>query len=507
MKSRTTASALLAVATAALAVMTVPAHAAPGQLDAAFGDAGRVIIDLGGEKGLLKGVAVQADGGIVAAGRIGDGDALVVRLTARGALDTTFGVAGVRRLDLGDTEIAEAVAVQPDGKIVVAGFTYSHTNGVVWRLDSRGVLDAGFGVGGVAIIEGGADEYLHDVAIDSAGRIVVAGSSGTGSSSVMTVNRLDAHGRADPTFDGEDGAVSIPSRGGLASAYGVDVQADRKIVLTGWTPDLDDLAVYRFTEAGALDVGFGTGGVATVPGTTQQGYDVRVLPDGTIAALGVATARDADPYLARFTSAGALDAGFGGSFDLGANEYLFHLDVDRAGRLVGSGQILGDGVVTRFDSAGHLDPSFGRGGVAEMPAGGFTEGALVVQPDGNIVVVGYHAGTLNRALVVRFQGDPSPTSPPAVLTCHGRKATLVGTAGKDRLRGTKKADVILALGGNDRIDGRGGDDVVCAGDGNDLVKGAAGKDALWGEGGRDRLLGGSGKDRLHGGPGRDTVRP
>src|SRR5919106_2426811 len=80
--------------------------------------------------------------------------------------------------------------------------------------------------------------------------------------------------------------------------------------------------------------------------------------------------------------------------------------------------------------------------------------------------------------------------------CQGRRATIVGTTGKDRIRGTRRADVIVAKDGNDRISGRGGNDVICAGDGDDI---------LIGGGGADRLDGGPGSDVLSGGPGNDSI--
>lgn len=90
--------------------------------------------------------------------------------------------------------------------------------------------------------------------------------------------------------------------------------------------------------------------------------------------------------------------------------------------------------------------------------------------------------------------------------CKGRRATIVGTDGADRLVGTAGPDVIVAGAGNDRIFGRGGNDVVCAGAGNDRVVGGAGNDRLYGEGGRDLIIGGKGRDVLDGGPGRDRLR-
>lgn len=121
------------------------------------------------------------------------------------------------------------------------------------------------------------------------------------------------------------------------------------------------------------------------------------------------------------------------------------------------------------------------------------------------------------------QGGPAPGAAQPKPRCGGKVATIVGTAGKDRLRGTRRADVIVGLGGGDTITGGGGKDVVCGGPGNDRIAGGAGadriaggrgndrlsgnagNDSLKGERGNDRLAGGAGNDRLSGGPGRDRL--
>ena len=109
------------------------------------------------------------------------------------------------------------------------------------------------------------------------------------------------------------------------------------------------------------------------------------------------------------------------------------------------------------------------------------------------------------------QGDcpePAAAAPLAakVPTCRGRRASIVGTSGRDRLKGTGKADVIVGLAGNDTIKALAGNDLVCAGNGKDTVFGGPGKDRLLGEKGADHLFGGPGKDTLAGGPGKDLQR-
>src|SRR5438132_11743976 len=90
-------------------------------------------------------------------------------------------------------------------------------------------------------------------------------------------------------------------------------------------------------------------------------------------------------------------------------------------------------------------------------------------------------------------------------TCHGRKATIVGTPGNDLLRGTRGADVIVGLGGNDIILGKGGDDVICGNGGDDELIGFSGNDILLGGSGFDGLFGVTGDDQEFGGRGRDLM--
>jgi CSLREA domain-containing protein len=87
--------------------------------------------------------------------------------------------------------------------------------------------------------------------------------------------------------------------------------------------------------------------------------------------------------------------------------------------------------------------------------------------------------------------------------CRGRTATIVGTNGPDKLKGTKRADVIAAFGGKDKVSGLKGNDVICGGPGKDKLNGGKGNDKLYGEAGKDTLKGGPGKDKLKGGPGKD----
>lgn len=110
-----------------------------------------------------------------------------------------------------------------------------------------------------------------------------------------------------------------------------------------------------------------------------------------------------------------------------------------------------------------------------------------------------------------FSADTDLNLPRGIVVepplCAGRFPTVVGTPGKDVLRGSAFADVVLAQGGNDTVKGLGGNDIVCGGPGRDMVYGGKGRDKLLGQAGKDKLFGGKGKDKLKGGAGRDVQRP
>ena len=521
-----TAAAALAAALTVLAAVPGTASAAPGDPDPAFGTAGRSVLNVGASGGTLGDVAVQPDGKIVAVGHVVTGigpDALVVRLRPDGSPDPTFGDLGAVKLNNGFGEVGEAVALQPDGKILVAGHLTSTTvDAALWRLNPDGSRDTGFGDQGLVSLDYKVDEGLAGVAVQGDGKIVAVGRIGTSSRSGMAAFRFTAQGKPDPAFGGGGGGLTqIPSSSGYSAASTLDLQRDGKILVGGYNGDRQALTVYRLTTAGTLDPDFGEGksGLVFVPGTGPIAFDVRAMPDGTVVALGHHVVKGtAEPYLARFSSSGGLDPSYGGGVPL-PTTVLHSLALDRAGRVVASGGVGtfgtqgSGGVVTRFNAAGHLDTGFGRGGVtltASEP-GSFGIGTAV-QPNGAVVTVGNDGGTPLNPMVVRVTGDPAPGSPPpppppaSVPACQGRPATVVGTPGDDRLAGTPGADVIVGLDGDDKISARGGNDLVCAGDGDDKVVGGGGKDVLRGEAGDDRLAGGSGRDRLVGGPGRDRVR-
>jgi len=490
------------------------------ELDPSFGGTGRVVVDRVSQSETLRAATVQGDGRTVAVGdrktALGQSAPWVVRRTADGSRDPLF---STNLLVVGNhvDGVATSVAVQPDGRIVVAGDLHVPDDIGVWRLTPLGDPDPTFGGGdGFAVIDSGGDESTGDVALGPGGTIVVVGHT-TAPGPGAAIYRLKADGTPDGTLD-QDGALGLGGR--ESRITGVGVGPDGSLLLAGSLGTVRP-SVWRRTLSGAVDTTYGGGdGMAEVPAASAGVTDVLLEPDGRALVAGRAvTGPGVVAVVARLGPDGAPDASFGGEggarVDLGGFETFNRLVPLPGGGVAALGYTASstDAFVSRFSGSGMVDRSFGDDGflVTSSPSMVAVTRGIASGPDGTLVVVGDDARVEQHAVLVRLRAaSGAVVAPPAapaasVPGCHGHPATLVGSADNDRLRGTRKADVVVALGGDDVIKGLGGNDVVCAGDGNDKVSGGSGKDRLYGERGKDRLVGGSGKDRLVGGPDRDTT--
>ncbi len=512
---------------------------AAGDLDASFGAGGRAVVDLGAEEAATA-LALAPDGRIVVggyrrnpAGTPGS-DGIVARLTPQGAIDKTYAPDnGWSRLDYSPTDVVKDVAVQPDGRILAAGSTYAG-NGFVARLANPGgafdptFVDAG---GTFSELPTVANIGYNSVALQPDGRILAVGtvpSAPPAAETDIAAVRLTAAGAFDKSGTEDKGwsRISIPPQPGRRSfdvGSGIALAPDGKIVVTGATsaPFTDGFAVARLLNPqGTLDFSFGLNGIASVPGRdAARGPAVAVQPDGAIVLAGPGTIGGVNAGLVtRLGSTGSPDPGFQ---PLAVPGGLTSAALLPNGKIVVAGFTRTPGgtddvLVMRLQPNGLPDTTFSGDGRATVDLGG-TEGAtgLALQPDGRIVV-GVITDANTDLVVLRLQGDALPGSGAggpgagagvsgAAARCAGRAATVIGSNGRDRLRGTAKADVIVGLGGNDVIEARGGDDLVCGGGGADALRGGAGADRLLGEGGADVLRGGAGRDRLAGGAGADRL--
>jgi uncharacterized delta-60 repeat protein len=240
-------------------------YAPDGSLDAAhFEGSGKTLIDLGGQEEVTSGLVLPDDSILVVGRR--DDRLLVARATPRGTLDTTFAAPyGFFMAGLHRGSIAEAVARDADGRILVAGSVKDAANRdtLVLRLDQSGALDASFGEGGM-VIAGQAmlDERAVAIAVMADGRIVVAGDAGRGESREIVVRRFLPSGAPDPEF-GAHGLASSRVTTGKDEAAAMVVLPEGDIVVAGNTTDGDKNRPFliRYKCDGALDLAFGQGGV------------------------------------------------------------------------------------------------------------------------------------------------------------------------------------------------------------------------------------------------------
>ncbi|HEU4355713.1 MAG TPA: delta-60 repeat domain-containing protein [Actinomycetota bacterium] len=389
-----------------------PALAAAGDLDPGFDGDGKVTtpFPIGS---FANDLAIQSDGRIVAvgaaAGDTGTGEFAIARYDTDGGLDATFGVGGMVTTPIagGGGDEARSVAIQPNGKIVVAG-TDSYARFAVVRYRSGGTLDASFGGDGIVRTDlSPSGDIGYDVAIQADGRIVVVGRSGDADAR-SAVLRYRSDGRLDRSF-GERGTV-LSRRWGVARA--VALQPDGRIVVTGY--DTYGLVVARFLTDGTPDDTFGGDGFARRVVSEIFPLSVALQPSGRIVVGG-----DYDIFargLARFTARGRLDDTFGGDgvvqTQVGSGEQaVAGLAIQPNGRIVAAGYYgpheggtteVFHIAVTRHLRNGKLDDSWsGNGKVVTSFAGGAYARGVALQPDGKVVVAG-GAGDPQAFALVRY---------------------------------------------------------------------------------------------------------
>jgi len=244
-----------------------------GSLDTSFDGDGIVVTDLGLRE-VGRALAMQSDGKIVVAGNdYGDGrsassDVLLVRYNSNGSLDGSFDGDGIALLDVGAQDEATSMALRNDGKILVAGnrtFSVDQRQFFVARFNTTGVVDPSFGDNGSVVTHFGLGPYADDMTLQSDGKIVVVGLNGGQSNQIVAIARYTPQGELDTTFGDGDGKITSPLGFAFSGARGVVVQRDGKIVVAGTTSTTtEDFLVARFNSDGSVDTLFGDNGSAAV---------------------------------------------------------------------------------------------------------------------------------------------------------------------------------------------------------------------------------------------------
>ncbi|HEX8650792.1 MAG TPA: hypothetical protein VF708_08115 [Pyrinomonadaceae bacterium] len=459
----------------------VEAQEFPSDLDPTFGINGKVTTDFFGGEDRAAAVAIQPDGKIVVVGQAKTGtsandfiDFALARYNRDGSLDTSFGNGGKATTDfLGFNDYVTKIFIQPNGKLVLAGFATDSSAKLhlaLARYNRNGSLDDGtssdstpadsFGNGGKVV-----SDFLDGtraIAFQPDGKLLVVGQVGV----EFTLARYNKDGSLDTPF-GDGGRVLTDVYGTGSSVSAVAVQADGKIVVGGtaydhiWPPgERENFALVRYNKDGSLDDGtssdstpsdsFGDGGKVVVDVGQDSDYlnDIAIQPDGRILASGYAYSYCCPGIYAvivRFNTDGTMDDGMGGDStpaDSFGRIFAGHGTVSIFGdMIVQPGGLIavtsyadysyrGSFIVDIFNSSSGLDssafvPEFGDG----------TAAALASQPDGKVVVIGnsIQNGVQNSSdfAIARLNGDPVATSIDSLAlapsNAPGSPANLTGT--------------------------------------------------------------------------------
>jgi len=343
------------------------AQATDGDLDPTFGTGGMVTTDLNHSTDIANAVAVQTDGKLIVVGQtyknndFSGEDFVVTRYNTDGTLDTTFGSGGRVRTDFpGLAAVPSAVVIQADGKIVVAGGAFPlftfAGNFQVVRYNSNGSLDRSFGNGGIVTTTFPEGSYAFDVALQPDGKIIAAGT------------------------------VFVDFNPGEMSDT--------------------DFALARYNSDGSLDTTFGNGGMVTTDffGNEDDAFSILIQPDGKIVAVGSANdpATFYDFAAARYLSNGTIDTTFGVAGKVSTDFGDQNFDRARSAALQADGKIVAAGfaisqnggvqnfAVARYTSNGVLDTTFSRDGKTQIDFGNCCQSAtkVLLQSDGKIITVG-----------------------------------------------------------------------------------------------------------------------
>ncbi len=383
-----------------------------GVLDQTFSGDGKVVSPVGSGDDQAFGVACQTNGKIVVVGRSAVGNAsdfAIVRYNEDGSLDNSFSGDGKLLVDIaGGVDEARSVVILANGNILVAGFA-SVGNSIdfaIIELSSDGKLSSSFSGDGKASFDfTKTDDYCYSMLVSN-NRIYLAGTTTFNSQEEFALATLKMDGNLDPLFDG-DGLLHIDV--GPAPDFGtaLAIQSDGKLVMTGYTgSDFNtDVATIRLQSDGKLDPSFSQDGkqITDIGPNGERVYSVAIQKDQKIIVAGYTYNITGNDFaMVRFLPDGSLDKTFnmdgivvqdiGKYFD---EAYAMMLQSD--GKIIATGEAAqaatdADFGLARFTESGVLDKSFSGDGIVITPmVGGEKEDlayAIAMQADGKIVIAG-----------------------------------------------------------------------------------------------------------------------
>lgn len=431
--SKSTVSIVSIICLLILLVFSNDSKAQAGSLDSTFSNDGILIDEVGSYTiSQAVDIALNADGKLVVVCHVWNGstnDIAVTRYNSDGTLDTSFGDEGIKVFILSSIlSIMTDIQIQTDGKIILAGFMDSGAGDAldmtIIRLNEDGSLDSSFSGDGIQTIDINGDaDYVMAIKIQPDGKIVAAGYTGLFDSD-FALMRLLPNGNLDPSFNGT-GIVTYDFGSPFDRGYAVDLMPDGRIIIAGSMSNgqSEDLAVIRYNDNGTFDSTFSNDGILTLSFSSGNDncFGVSVQPDGKMVFIGTAylTFSTNQISAARLNTDGSLDntfsddgiqlIGSGNNMDWGSD-----LVIQPNGKILIAGMTAPQGYtdfsLVRLESNGSLDASFGIGGFVSTPLNtdGDSPSAMVLQNDGKVILVGqvsYESIDAVKLAAVRYLGN------------------------------------------------------------------------------------------------------
>jgi len=354
-----------------------------------------------------------------------------------GSIDTSFNSGGTVVTDIAGYDYAKDIVVQPDNKVLVAGYYNTDKDIFVLRYNEDGSLDNSFsGNGKFTYSFGSNNEYCRGIALQDDGKIVITGGFGNGTNYDVFVIRLNSDGTFDTSFD-SDGILTFALGSGDDMGYDVVIDASGKILISGYA---DMGSGYGFFVArlwginGSFDTSFDGDGKATVSidAANDFGYQIGIQSDGKIIVSGtVGASNDRDIGIASFNTDGSLNTSFNGTgtlrFSILNGDEAYGMEIQSDDKIVVGGySYYGHNymIMARVNPNGTLDNSFsGDGKYSGSGQADFAK-SLALQEDGKILLGGNINTNPSDYAIWRFNSDGSPDYS---FGTSGRVTTNVGT--------------------------------------------------------------------------------
>jgi uncharacterized delta-60 repeat protein len=423
-----------------------------GTLDATFNGNGYYIKNdvAGGNAARGRSITIDSLGKILVTGYSsnisGNDDMVILRYNLDGTLDSTFGSNGIvvnnNAAGGNSADWGNSIAIDSSGRILIAGCSINSTGNydmVIWRYNSDGTLDNTFGSNGIVVNNnaagGNSTDWGNSIAIDSSGRTLVAGySRNVGGNCDMVIWRYNSNGTLDTTFDGDGIVVNNNAAGGNFDDAGNSIAVDSsgRILVAGYSwgaSSNSDMAIWRYNSNGTLDTTFDGDGIvvnnnAAGGNSDDVGNSIAIDSSGRILVAGYSwgSGSNNDMVIWRYNSNGTLDTTFDGDGIVvnnnaaggNSDDIAYSICVDSIGKILVAGYSWNntgncDIVVWRYNSNGILDTMFDADGIVtfHIPSGTHDDFARTIATDssGKILVAGYatYIGGKNDLIVWRYK--------------------------------------------------------------------------------------------------------